>query len=86
MPRPQFTIRSLLVALLVVAAFLGGRAYQHRINEPPWVIRAPLRDDVAKDEFVVKIMRLRDGTEWQRMVRGNCLSRRPRHQSSNRPG
>jgi hypothetical protein len=26
MPRPQFTLRTLLVAMLVVGAFLGGRA------------------------------------------------------------
>jgi hypothetical protein len=32
MRRPQFTIRTLLVAMLVVAAFFGGMAVQHRIT------------------------------------------------------
>lgn len=32
MPRPQFTLRSLLVAMLVVAAFLGGMAVQEGIE------------------------------------------------------
>lgn len=31
MPRPQFSIRTLIWLTLVVAAFLGGMAAQHRI-------------------------------------------------------
>jgi hypothetical protein len=31
MPRPQFTTRTLLVAILVAAAFFGGMAAQHRV-------------------------------------------------------
>lgn len=30
MPRPQFTLRALLVAMLVVAAFLGGLQFGQR--------------------------------------------------------
>ena len=32
MPRPQFTLRALLVAMLVVAAFFGGMAVQHTLD------------------------------------------------------
>ena len=35
MRRPQFTLRSLLVAMLVVAAFFGGMALQRRLDRPP---------------------------------------------------
>ena len=31
MPRPQFTLRALLVAMLVVAAFFGGVVYGKRL-------------------------------------------------------
>lgn len=31
MPRPQFTLRTLLVAVLVVAAFFGGIAYGKKL-------------------------------------------------------
>jgi hypothetical protein len=34
MPRPQFTLRALLVAMLVVGAFFGGMTLQRRIDEP----------------------------------------------------
>ena len=34
MPRSQFTIRTLLWLTLVVAAFLGGMAVQHRLDRP----------------------------------------------------
>lgn len=30
MPRPQFTLRALLVAMLIVAAFFGGMAVQRQ--------------------------------------------------------
>jgi cytochrome c5 len=33
MPRPQFTLRALLVAMLVVAAFFGGMAVQKQIDK-----------------------------------------------------
>ncbi|HEX5444806.1 MAG TPA: hypothetical protein VFW87_13290 [Pirellulales bacterium] len=32
--RPQFTLRSLLVAMLVVAAFFGGMAVQKQLDKP----------------------------------------------------
>jgi len=33
MRRPQFTLRALLVAMLVVAAFFAGMAVQRRLGE-----------------------------------------------------
>ncbi|HVA46406.1 MAG TPA: hypothetical protein VNH11_08535 [Pirellulales bacterium] len=33
MPRPQFTLRALLVAMLVVAAFFGGMVAQKRLDQ-----------------------------------------------------
>lgn len=33
MRRPQFTIRSLLVAMLVVAAFFGGMSWQRSLDQ-----------------------------------------------------
>lgn len=35
MLRPQFTLRALLVIMLVVAAFFGGMALQWRIDHHP---------------------------------------------------
>jgi hypothetical protein len=35
MPRPQFTLRALLVAVLVVAAFFGGMVVQRGIDHRP---------------------------------------------------
>ncbi|HWB11136.1 MAG TPA: hypothetical protein VG826_18045 [Pirellulales bacterium] len=34
MPRPQFTLRVLLVAMLVVAAFFAGMAFQSQLDKP----------------------------------------------------
>ena len=34
MPRPQFNLKMLLVAMLVVAAFFGGMSVQRRLDEP----------------------------------------------------
>lgn len=47
MPRPQFTLRALLVATLVVAAFFGGMALQAKIE-------AKRRSDA--DQFVIDWM------------------------------
>jgi hypothetical protein len=33
MPRPQFTLRALLVAMLVVAAFFGGIRFERYLAE-----------------------------------------------------
>ena len=49
MPRPQFTLRTLFVAMLVVATFFGGRAIG---------IRQERRDQI--NELVAEQVRLRD--------------------------
>jgi hypothetical protein len=45
MPRPQFSIRTLLWLTLVVAAFFGGMAVQKRLDAPilRWSIPANLQ-------------------------------------------
>jgi hypothetical protein len=54
MCRPQFTLRALLVAMLVIAAFFGGMAAQKQLDKP--AIRAY---DVGSVELI-----LPDGTRW----------------------
>jgi hypothetical protein len=47
MPRPQFTLRALLMAMLVVAAFFAGMALQWRIDNHPLSIEAIYESDGA---------------------------------------
>lgn len=58
-PRPQFTLRSLLVTMLVVAAFLGGMVLQHQLEAP--VSRTEPNDGTFHT------LKLRDGSEWIRV-------------------
>jgi hypothetical protein len=60
MPRPQFTLRALLVAILVVAAFFGGMAVQKRLDTPTVIMNAGYLGD--------EIIEMRDGTHWQRLA------------------
>jgi hypothetical protein len=56
MPRPQFSLRSLLVAMLVVVAFFGGMALQGALDKPMhWI------DDLEREGIT-----LRNGTSWLR--------------------
>lgn len=58
MPRPQFTLRALLVLILVVAAFFGGMAVQRHLE-------APLsRERLERPEGSLEIVTKRDGTTW----------------------
>ena len=59
MPRPQFTLRALLVAMLVMGAFFGGMALQHQLEAP--VSRTEPNDGTFHT------LRLRDGSEWIRV-------------------
>ncbi|HVX12444.1 MAG TPA: hypothetical protein VHC22_14775 [Pirellulales bacterium] len=59
MPRPQFTLRALLLAMLVVGAFLGGMVLQHRLEAP--VART------EPDDGTFHTLKLRDGSEWIRL-------------------
>ncbi len=58
MPRPQFTLRALLVAMLVVGAFFGGMAVQRRLDE------SASRIHLRSEHGDVDVMVLRDGSEW----------------------
>lgn len=49
MRRPQFTIRALLVTMLVVAAFFGGMAVQRQLDERK---RSPLIGDFDGDGWI----------------------------------
>jgi hypothetical protein len=64
MPRPQFTLRALLVAMLVVAAFFGGMALQRQLDMP-----RPMRIfGIDKDHkiHVTEQMTAPDGKIWER--------------------
>lgn len=55
--RPQFTLRALLVAMLVVAAFFGGAAWQRWLSMPVF----------RQDAFAggrPGVLKLRDGSTW----------------------
>jgi hypothetical protein len=58
MSRPQFTLRSLLVAMLVVGAFCGGIAFERERQR---------RRDGAK-QTVPGFMELPDGTLWKEIA------------------
>jgi ferric-dicitrate binding protein FerR (iron transport regulator) len=64
MPRPQFTLRALLIAVLVVAAFFGGMAVQRRLEQPVKRYRAGIVEDSG--ERRIEVLVLRDGTRWTR--------------------
>jgi hypothetical protein len=69
MPRPQFTLRALLVAMLVVAVFFGGMAVQRHLDKPVTVERK-LKPSVGWPTVWnwEETMVLPDGTTWQRQV------------------
>jgi hypothetical protein len=74
MPRPQFTLRALLMAMLVVAAFFGGMAWQKRLDKPDSVLMrvrvsgGPLPE--GRGETIV----LGDGTTWYQMPSDDGVS------------
>ena len=55
MPRPRFTLRALLVGILVVAAFFGGMAVQ-------WCIEAHRRADPNNPSEDIIVFTARPGT------------------------
>ena len=63
MPRPQFTLRALLVAVLVVAAFFGGMALERKWDEPTR-IGGPASSNL--NVMIPEVIELRDGTRWYR--------------------
>jgi hypothetical protein len=69
MPRPEFTLRSLLVAMLVVATFFGGMAVQRQLNKP-----SPTRSlwfDDDRRVHITETMTMPDGTTWERQHLAN---------------
>jgi hypothetical protein len=60
MPRPQFTLRALLVTMLVVGAFFGGMALQKQLDKPLSHRKVTWNDETSET------MVLRDGTTWHR--------------------
>jgi hypothetical protein len=71
MPRPQFTLRALLVLVLAAGCFFGGMSLQRRLDAPTWLHQAPPegnRPPLYSDTHYVEQIRLRDGSEWQRMI------------------
>lgn len=64
MRRPQFTLRALLTAMLVMAAFFGGMAVQRQLDKP-----TPIRVlgfDKGGRLHVTETMTTGDGTKWER--------------------
>lgn len=70
MRRPQFTLRALLVAMLVVAAFFGGMAVQKQLDESEWISKGHPASEMLTYEAALQIIRLPDGTQWQRRIWG----------------
>ena len=67
MPRPQFTLRALLVAMLVVGAFFGGMSLQRQFKTP-----APTRSyyvDKDRIAWIIEEMTTPDGKRWNRHFR-----------------
>lgn len=67
MPRPQFTLRALLVAMLVVAAFLGGMAVQ-RERDKSRVVKDRSKWGVGSmlNPHWTETVTLQDGTQFSR--------------------
>jgi hypothetical protein len=65
MPRPQFTLRALLVAMLVVAAFFGGMAVQRQLNRPV-VQKLPPFGSFGMPTGS-ETMTMPDGSQWLRI-------------------
>jgi hypothetical protein len=64
MPRPQFSLKSLLWLMAVVAAFLGGIAVHKHLDRP--VMATVLyhgRPAIGPRETMI----LRDGSQWMRI-------------------
>ena len=67
MPRPQFTLRALLVAMFVVGAFFGGAAWQRKRDESLIVKYRYKRGGVGSGgRHWVETVILQDGTEFSR--------------------
>ncbi|HET6879768.1 MAG TPA: hypothetical protein VFI31_06425 [Pirellulales bacterium] len=62
MPRPQFSLRALLIAMLVVAAFLGGIHFERE--------RRRREDDaIARQMEGLPLLSLPSQEDWDRMTK-----------------
>ena len=68
MRRPQFTLRALLVAMLVVGAFFGGMAWQRHSAEPVQYQSRILGNTGSGNYLRVDETTFRDGTRWFKPV------------------
>lgn len=66
MRRPQFTIRALLVAMLVVAAFFGGMTVQRRLDDA-WAPVSRLSWGLSGSLPEHEEISFPDGTKWKRI-------------------
>ncbi|HEX7448697.1 MAG TPA: hypothetical protein VF306_14190 [Pirellulales bacterium] len=66
----QYSLRALLLFMLVVAAFFGGMAIQRQLDEPILVQSRPTLRHSKETGFIYGLrretIRLRDGTKWER--------------------
>lgn len=62
--RFQFSLKTLLFAVIVVSAFLGGMALQKKLDDPRRLV--PLIANQAIGETYSVVVRLRDGSVWSR--------------------
>lgn len=90
MHRPQFTLRALLVAVLIVAAFFGGMAVQRRLDKPLSHKKVTVAGSGGKIGSTSEMMVLRDGTKWHRDFGGgvgnNRAASKRKHLSRRAPG
>lgn len=68
-PRPHFGLKTLFWLAAVVGALFAGMAIQQQLDRPVPVgrTRAELRTKNSVQYVWMEMVRLRDGTEWQRL-------------------
>ncbi|HWB07691.1 MAG TPA: hypothetical protein VG826_00500 [Pirellulales bacterium] len=78
MPRPQFTLRALLVAMLVVGAFLGGvelGAKRGAEREQQRLASQRARVEAAEKQMARDLKKIQQFAERQRRVEADWLER-----------
>jgi hypothetical protein len=78
--RFQFSLKALLVAMLAICCFLGGMVVQKQLDEPEWISKGHPASEMSTDESALQIIRLPDGTEWQRNIWGKREDQSPEKQ------
>ena len=68
MPRPQFTLKTILWLMLVVAAFFGGAEWHKRLGKPAFtVFRGFSMGTLGSNSRIDRLVQS-DGTQWIRIV------------------